>query len=122
MENFSDWLFTQMQEKDWSQSDLARNAGVTRTAISDVLSGRRKPGPDLCSSIAIALELPPEQVFRVAGILPSTTSDDWADKMAHRISLLTGSRRSMAEKLLDSLLEQEKEETDPGLSAKTAQT
>ena len=120
MNTFSDWLFSQMQAKGWSQSDLARHAGVTRTAISDVLSGRRKAGNELCTAIALALQIPPEEVFRAAGILKTKSDDPWADKMAYRISQLTGSRRSIAEKLIESLLSEEENDNKADLSAKTA--
>lgn len=122
MNTFSDWLFSQMQAKGWSQSDLARHAGVTRTAISDVLSGRRKAGNELCTAIALALQIPPEEVFRAAGILKTKSDDPWADKMAYRISQLTGSRRSIAEKLIESLLSEEENDNKADPVAKTAKT
>ena len=122
MNTFSDWLFSQMQAKGWSQSDLARHAGVTRTAISDVLSGRRKAGNELCTAIALALQIPPEEVFRAAGILKTKSDDPWADKMAYRISKLTGSRRSIAEKLIESLLSEEETDRKADPAAKTAKT
>lgn len=110
MSTFSDWLYLQMQAKGWSQSDLARHAGVTRTAISDVLSGRRKAGNELCSSIALALQIPPEEVFRAAGILKSKSPDPWVEKMAYRLGQIIPSRRPLAEKLIDSLLSEEETE------------
>lgn len=113
MSAFSDWLYSQMQAKGWSQSDLARHAGVTRTAVSDVLSGRRKAGNELCSAIALALQIPPEEVFRAAGILKTKPNDPWIERMAYRLSNLAESRRNLAEKLIDSLLsEEEKEQKD----------
>lgn len=69
-ETFGQWLLGEMGERKMSQSDLARAAGVTRAAISDVINGRRNPGKDLARGIAVAFSLPPEQVFREAGLLP----------------------------------------------------
>lgn len=77
---FSDWLFTQINAKGWSQAELAARAGVTRTAISDVLSQRRNPGHELCNAIARALNLPPETVFRAAGLLPPVPPDTGYDE------------------------------------------
>lgn len=68
--DFSNWLLEQLQKTGWNQSELASHAGVTRTAISDVISGRRKAGSELCIAISQALKLPPETVFRYAGLLP----------------------------------------------------
>lgn len=67
---FGEFLLMEIGKHDWSQSKLASLAGVSRAAISDVISGRRNPGTDLCTSIAHALDLPPENVFRAAGLLP----------------------------------------------------
>jgi len=46
---FTTWLFEKMKNKGWTQSELATRAGVTETAISDVLSQRRKPGKNFVS-------------------------------------------------------------------------
>lgn len=70
MNTFSDWLVLTLEEKDWSQADLARQAEVSPAAISDIISGRRNVGKNTAKAIAKALKLPPEQVFRAAGILP----------------------------------------------------
>lgn len=67
---FRDWLLKMLDEKGWSQSDLARAAKVSRTAISDVLSGRRQIGRTLAEAISKGLKLPIEEVYRAAGILP----------------------------------------------------
>lgn len=67
---FNDWLLKQLQEKNWSQADLARSSGLTKSAISKYLSGR-VPDETALRKIARALKLPPELVFEKAGILPA---------------------------------------------------
>jgi len=67
---FGDWLRKILEEKGWSQSDLARAARRSRAAISDAMSGKRGIGPSLATSIAQALKLPREEVYRAAGLLP----------------------------------------------------
>jgi len=69
-QTFSQWVLEQMKSRDWSQAELARQSGLSRTAISDVISGKTDPGYHLCVSIGGALELPSENVMRVAGLLP----------------------------------------------------
>ncbi len=70
---FANWLIVQMQERDWSQSDLARASGLTRQTISYYLSEKSKaPDENALSKIAHAFKLPVEQVYRAAGILPHT--------------------------------------------------
>lgn len=86
---FNDWLLNCLNEKGWNQSELATRAGVTRTAISDVISGRRNPGPNLCLAISRALNLPPETVFRAAGLLPAKpAATQKLDEAAYILSML----------------------------------
>jgi len=72
--SFSEWLKTEMEKRDLSQSELARLAGVTRSAINGVVMGTRGPGVDLCNGIARAFHIPPEEVLRAAGMLPAASS------------------------------------------------
>jgi transcriptional regulator with XRE-family HTH domain len=74
---FKEWLSAEMKTRGWSQAELARRANTSRSAINGLLSGWRGPGPDLARSIAHALKLPDETVFRAAGLL-SPVSDDEA--------------------------------------------
>ncbi len=71
VDKFSGWLIQQLNQRGWYQAELARNAEVSRTAISDVISEKHTAGFDLCLAISRALKLPPEIVFRAAGLLPS---------------------------------------------------
>ena len=78
-----------LQSRDWNQADLARRAGVSKAAISDVVSGRRNVGNDLASAIADALKLPPEQVFRAAGLLPPAIDlDEEMEQIIHEVEKL----------------------------------
>lgn len=73
-----------------------------------MLRGERKPSPETLEVIAHALHLPIETVYQAAGILPpNPDADPWLDEMNHRLQQLTGSRRSMAERLLKGLEEEE---------------
>ena len=82
---FAQWLELKLYEYEMTQSQLARAAGVTRAAINGVLSGKRGPGPDLCNAIARALKLPPEIVFREAGLLPPKSEADEITERAQHI-------------------------------------
>jgi transcriptional regulator with XRE-family HTH domain len=73
---FADWLAEQLGKQGWSQSELARRSGVTPAGVSQVLSGKADPGPDFCNGIARALGIPPERVFRQAGLLPELHQPD----------------------------------------------
>lgn len=70
MENFGDWLLERLKEKNMSQSELARIAGLSKGTISNLINGTKGAGQDSLKAIAIALKLPPDLVFEKAGILP----------------------------------------------------
>jgi transcriptional regulator with XRE-family HTH domain len=68
--NFIKWLETELKERNWGPSNLAKAAGVYPATISKILNQERQIGPEVCVAIADALDYPPEHVFRVAGLLP----------------------------------------------------
>jgi transcriptional regulator with XRE-family HTH domain len=76
MKPFPEWLQAEMNKRGWSQGELARRAGVSRPAISNILSESRQPQAATCEAIARALGLPAEDVFRRAGILPPEPNSD----------------------------------------------
>jgi transcriptional regulator with XRE-family HTH domain len=105
---FSRWLTAQMTERGWSQSDLARASGLTRQVISYYLTGKtRTPDPDALHALAAGLRLPPEAVFRAAGILAPTSEDPWVEEMSHKLSRLAPNLRETAGRLIDALADQE---------------
>lgn len=59
-----------MAAREWTQADLARVSGLSRTAISNILNGKRQAGVDALTAIAGAFKIPPEELFQAAGILP----------------------------------------------------
>lgn len=67
--DFVQWLNNAMGERGWSQSELARRAGIDQSTISRVLAGQGA-GSEFCIGIARALGELPERVLRLAGILP----------------------------------------------------
>ena len=69
--NFVNWLKDQLQKRNWSQADLARASGVHKQTIHYYLTkSSNAPHAHVLAKIAYALELPVEQVYRVAGFLP----------------------------------------------------
>lgn len=70
VETFEDWLEGELKARGWTIAELARRGHMKPSSLSRVLSGTRKAGPELCNAIARALRIPPEDVFRRAGLLP----------------------------------------------------
>lgn len=44
---FKDWLIEEMNNRKWSQADLAKKTGVASATISNLLNEVRNPGTDL---------------------------------------------------------------------------
>lgn len=70
LEDFAAWINKELGVREWRQADLARTSGVDPGYLSSILNGKKNPSPDACVSIAKALRIPPEFVFRKAGLLP----------------------------------------------------
>ncbi len=69
--DFSDWLSKEIKKRGWSEAELARRANIPRQIINNYINRqRKKPDSDVLVAIARALNLPPETVFRAAGLLP----------------------------------------------------
>jgi len=51
--------------RDWSQEELAANAGLDRTYIGSVERGERNPGLVNIVRLATVLEVPVAELFRV---------------------------------------------------------
>lgn len=73
---FKEWIEQEMQKRSWRQIDLARAGGIDPVTLNRILSMERKAGPDSCQAIARALGLPPEEVFRRAGLLPKLPEEN----------------------------------------------
>jgi len=76
MDEFKEWLQKEMNNREWTISDLARYANVARGSIGNILRGERNPGVDLCEGIARAFKIAPEIVYRHAGLLPPEPKQD----------------------------------------------
>ncbi len=86
---FVRWLQAEMDKRGWAQADLARESGLSRGAVGNVLRQERDPGKDFLIGIAYALKYPPEMVFRIAGVLPEVSEDtEKSEQLLHLYRLL----------------------------------
>lgn len=86
---FNDWLLTELNNREWSQADLARASGLTTAAISKYINGRI-PDKTALQKIAKALNYPPTFIFRKAGILPPQPEiDEMIEQILHEAAHLT---------------------------------
>jgi len=76
MNPFVRWLEAELHDRHWSNNELARQAELSSASVSQVMTGRQQPGLDFCRGVAEALNVPPERVFRLAGLLPPKPQRD----------------------------------------------
>lgn len=81
--SFVELVKQEMGKRGWNESDLAREAEMSRQAINFLLSGRTKsPTIDTIKQIARAFRLPVDEFARAAGLLPPVS---FREKLIRRI-------------------------------------
>ncbi len=83
--DFPQWLINRLIERDWIQADLARRSGLTTAAISRIITQNRQPGKKALEAFSRAFDLPLEEVYRAAGLLPCENNQD----MSHLVKTIT---------------------------------
>src|SRR5574343_468585 len=67
MEAIGDWILRQLEDRGWTQAELARRAKIADATLSRIIAGTRDAGPESALAIAHALGEYPEKVYRLAG-------------------------------------------------------
>lgn len=115
----ADWVRTERERREWSQSDLADRMGKVRAVINKIESASNDPTLATLSLLAQAFGYPLTVVLNVIGYdVNLRNGDEWVEGMNHKIKLLPPSQRLIAERLLDALLE----EPQPAVSPKKARS
>jgi transcriptional regulator with XRE-family HTH domain len=73
---FVNWLIEELNTRGWNNSELARRANISPSMVSVVISGHSKPGINFCVGVARAFNMSPEQVQRLAGLIPPLPAPD----------------------------------------------
>lgn len=74
--NISEWLKKELNKRGMNQAELSRRSGISAGHITKVLNGERGLGEQALKGIAEAFHVPPELVFRKAGLLPDVPRND----------------------------------------------
>lgn len=122
--SFQEWLLAELRERGWSLSELARRADVGVSSLSMIVNELRGPGPDVLLGIARALRLPPETVFRRAGLLPDEPDELPMSRQRadYLFSHLTDDEQTAVLALMESLAGERIKVVDRGhLAAATGQ-
>ena len=107
---FSEWLLQKMSLDNLTQADLSRMTGLSTGAISNLINQVRQPSPEALRKIAKALNVSPDRIFRIAGLLPPIQSkDDLTEEAEFLLSQLSIFQRQQAVKFIRFLAEEKGE-------------
>src|SRR5215211_2482273 len=110
-----DWMIAEREKQGISQAQLAKKASLTRTTISDY-EKRIRPYPNVgaLSRISEALGYPPNHLPKIAGLIEAEPEyDEWVEKTSHKLQQLSPRLRDIADRLIDSLVDDEKANEKP---------
>lgn len=108
-DEFSNWLREELDRRGWTQAKLAGLMGMSPAQVTRIMSGERGIGEQSLTAIAKAFRIPPEEVYRAAGLLPARAGhDELVDRAEHMLrSFKTEQYRQIALATLEALLVQE---------------
>jgi transcriptional regulator with XRE-family HTH domain len=97
MSEFFSWMNSELEDRGWSYNELARRAGFSSGTVSMVMTGKNQVSWEFCAGVADAFGMPPEDVFRKAGLLRPTPDPEGVQELtrlakgldAHGLELLT---------------------------------
>jgi len=102
-----DWLKLNMETKNFGVRETARMAGISHPLISDIINGG-KPSYETCLALGNLFKTPPEEVFRLAGLLPSKPKQDiLMERADYLIEQLSPANQKKAIEYLEFLIFQE---------------
>lgn len=120
--DFGTWLTTQLETKGLSQADLSKKSGMSPAQISRLVNGVRGVGEDSILAIANALNIPPETVFRAAGLLPPVPDcDSRAVDLAYQIAQLDPDDQQIIDTLISTMIQRREKREEPTRSHKPLQ-
>ena len=82
LENFVSWLKAELKRQNITQSELAIRSGMSAAQISRIVNLVSPPSHETLAAIASGLHKPVEQIYRIAGVLPTSTDQDELQKNA----------------------------------------
>lgn len=110
----SKWIEEQLDQRGWTQGELARRSDLSSSTISEIITGRTFPGLKFCTNIAEALQIPLAHVLRLAEILPplhSDNPDQEAAELVEYFNSLDPPGRTRAISLIRTLYRDQQENT-----------
>jgi len=110
MDDLATWLKREIRARGWSMREMARRAGVSHTAIINVVHGHTRPSAQFCLQLAEALQAPPEDVYRRAGLLPAAVPEGTSlQEASYLFAQLSDSEQETVLTMMRALAEKRRE-------------
>jgi transcriptional regulator with XRE-family HTH domain len=105
MKTNNQWVLEEIEQRGWSQADLARRCKSPNATISHILDGSRNIGFDMANSLSHAFKMPLETVYRKSGLLPNIGMiDPEEEKIKYILSQMSPIDKERALSLIDTVL------------------
>jgi len=75
--SFAERILYEVELRDWSLSTLSRRADLSRTAVGDVISGRREPGVKFLKGLSQAFDIPLAEIISWMDGTELNEAADW---------------------------------------------
>lgn len=109
--NFGYWLQQEREKRGLTQARLAKLAHLNRAVINKIENNQSRPTVETLQSIANALNLPDEIVFRAAGFLRSSPDTEYQEEVLYLLSQLPPDEQRRYLELLRFEVERQKSKT-----------
>jgi transcriptional regulator with XRE-family HTH domain len=120
---FANWVNHELEIRGWNQSTLTKKSGLAHGTISNILSGTRGIGEETCLALAKAFKLPPETVFRAAGLLPPKKDiDPEIERAMHLASQLSEEELQEVIKIVELKLDRQEREKENAAEIRYSRT
>lgn len=85
-----DYLLKVMEDRELIPADITKRSGLSPSQVSKVLNRESPPGQKALDSFSKALNLPADDLYRRAGILPmKPNADETVSEIVHIYHMLT---------------------------------
>lgn len=115
-----EWTTKVLKDTGWTQSELAKKSGLSRTAINDVVNRKTRGGYKYALAIAEAAGRPVEEALQAAGLMdiPPALDEKWQELVHLYNSMSSENRDDTIDYARMKLEKQERENKKDGKRAR----
>ena len=91
-----------------SQTEISRKSGLSNSQVSRIFKFQSTASQEALVSLAIAVGYPPENILRMAKILPTRPDADlWVEEQLYKLQRIPAALRPTAEKIISAFADAE---------------